>query len=57
MEIKIGDNNNISESIIGKGNAKEQKENKLIKIIIELLIEIVVGLIVGFCIYKLGWNK
>ncbi|MBP3595846.1 MAG: hypothetical protein J6J60_00370 [Clostridia bacterium] len=57
MGINIGDNNKINKSVIGNNNDKEQKENKLLKIVLELLIGIAVGLIVGFCIYKFGWNK
>lgn len=57
MGINIGDNNKINKSVIGNNNDKEQKESKLLKIVLELLIGTTVGLIVGFCIYKFGWNK
>ena len=57
MGINIGNNNEISKTIIGNNNKKEQEKNKFIKIIIELIITVIGGLIVGYFIYKFGWNK
>ena len=57
MGINIGNNNEISKTIIGNNNKKAQEKNKFIKIIIELIITVIGGLIVGYFIYKFGWNK
>lgn len=57
MGIKIGNNNNVNESIIGNNNKKDEEKNKLMKIVAELFIAIAGGLIVAFLVYKFGWNK
>lgn len=59
MKIKIGDKNEINNSIIGDNNElfdKNKKENKIIYIIIELLVGILVGVIVAGIVFLLRWN-